>query len=550
LTGRLPVCNHTDHQPWHGYTFLTLPRNGFGMKRKLLRIAFCLAALALISSTSGMAATGRRVALVVGNGAYQDAPLSNPVNDAKDIAEALQKVGFEVTLKTNADKRTMIEAIEAFGDQIAGAEAALFYFSGHGVQIKGENYILPTGYRISSEVDVEFECINAYRLIKRLEGPMSRVNIVILDACRTNPFARKFKSLDRGLARIDAPTGTLLAYATNPDNVASDGSGRNSPYTAALKKYLQMPGLPVEQVFKRVRTEVVTGTSGKQTPWESTSLMGDFYFVASSVAQVPVPAPEPATQPAPAPQPSQAAPPPSASIAPSGDKKEFTNSIGMKFVLIPAGTFIMGSPASEPDRSDNETQHQVTLSRSYYMQTTEVTQGQWTAIMGNNPSQFKDCGDNCPVENISWQDAQEYIKRLNMREGTNKYRLPTEAEWEYACRAGSQSRFSFGDAVGSLDLYGWYEGNSGNRTHPVGQKEPNAWGLYDMHGNVCEWVQDRYGDYPVGAVTDPTGPSSGTGILRGGSTGSIAWICRCACRVLTARYERIKIGFRVVLDLK
>jgi len=222
----------------------------------------------------------------------------------------------------------------------------------------------------------------------------------------------------------------------------------------------------------------------------------------------------------------------------------------MKFVLIPAGTFIMGSPANEPDRSDNETQHQVTLSRPFYLQTTEVTQGQWTAIMGNNPSQFKNCGDNCPVENISWQDAQEYIKRLNIRERTSKYRLPTEAEWEYACRAGSQTAFSFGDVVGSLDSYGWYSGNSGNRTHPVGQKEPNAWGLYDMHGNVCEWVQDRYGDYPVGAVTDPTGPSSGTGIVRGGSTDSIAWICRCACRVLTARYERIKIGFRVVLDLK
>jgi len=244
------------------------------------------------------AATERRVALVIDNEAYKDAPLRNPVNDATDMARALKEVGFEVTLRTNADRRSMLEAIETFSGQLATAQVALFYFSGHGMQIKGRNYLLPTKYRISSEVDVELECIDAYRLLGRLEGRSQRVNIVILDACRNNPFARKFRALNQGLSKLDAPTGTLLAYSTDPDNVASDGSGRNSPYTAALIKYIKVPGLTIEQTFKRVRAEVVNKTRSKQTPWESTSLVNDFYFASmgsvggavSSEASTPPPA--------------------------------------------------------------------------------------------------------------------------------------------------------------------------------------------------------------------------------------------------------------------
>ena len=196
----------------------------------------------------------------------------------------------------------------------------------------------------------------------------------------------------------------------------------------------------------------------------------------------------------------------------------FTNSIGMKFVLIPAGSFTMGSPSDEPGRDSDERQHRVTISKPFYLQTTEVTQGQWRRVMGNNPSYFKNCGDDCPVEQVSWNDAQEFIRKLNQMEGIDKYRLPTEAEWEYAARAGSTTRYYFGDDESSLGRYAWYSRNSGKRTHPVGQKRPNAWGLYDMHGNIWEWCQDWIGDYPSGHVIDPKGPSSGEfRVLRGGS---------------------------------
>ena len=218
-----------------------------------------------------------------------------------------------------------------------------------------------------------------------------------------------------------------------------------------------------------------------------------------------------------------------------------------KFVLIPAGTFTMGSPSGELGRfSDESPQRRVTISRSFYIQTTEVTQGQWKRVMGNNPSNFSSCGDDCPVENVNWNDIQGFIIRLNRQEGTDKYRLPTEAEWEYAARAGTTKRFHSGDNDDDLSRAGWC-GNSGSKTHPVGQKAPNAWGLYDMHGNVWEWLQDWKGDYPSGSVTDPTGPLSGSyRVNRGGSWNNDAKSCRSANRNgYTPDFRNYRLGFRI-----
>ena len=252
-----------------------------------------------------------------------------------------------------------------------------------------------------------------------------------------------------------------------------------------------------------------------------------------------------------------------------------TNSLGMEFVHIAPDTFTMGSPEDEDGRNEDESQHEVTLTQGYYLQTTEVTQGQWLAVMDNNPSHFKNCGENCPVENVSWEDVQAFIQKLNQRESRYQYRLPTEAEWEYAARSDNQSAFTNGGISQlecghdpNLDAMGWYCGNSsvdytgcydasswGGPTcagpHPVAQKQPNDWGLYDMHGNVWEWCQDWYGDYPKGSVTNPRGPSSGgPRVVRGGSWLSSARYCRSAYRGGNLPGDRINYcGFRLVAPL-
>jgi len=243
---------------------------------------------------------------------------------------------------------------------------------------------------------------------------------------------------------------------------------------------------------------------------------------------------------------------------PFAAQKTFTSPfLGAKFVLIPAGTFMMGSPSDEPGRDSYESnQYQTTISRVFYMQTTEVTQGQWKRVMGNNPSRFSDCGDDCPVEQVSWNDAQEFISKLNSMEGTDRYRLPTEAEWEYAARAGTTTPFNTGTCLtadqanynGDYPLSGCPKGKYRDRTVRVGSFAPNAWGLYDIHGNVWEWVQDWKGNYPTGSVTDPAGPSSGSfRMCRGGSWKQNAWVCRSAFRFYAfPNLRKDNRGFRLV----
>jgi formylglycine-generating enzyme required for sulfatase activity len=217
----------------------------------------------------------------------------------------------------------------------------------------------------------------------------------------------------------------------------------------------------------------------------------------------------------------------------------------MPVVFISPGSLTRGSPPSEDGRSRDEEQIEVTLSQSFWLAKTEVTQSQWEAVMGSNPSQFK--GSNMPVENVSWEDAQAFIAKLNenqiLPQGW-KFALPTEAQWEYACRAGEKGPYS----GGSLDNVGWYDGNSADKTHEVGQKKPNAWGLQDMHGNVWEWCADWYAETLQGGV-DPTGLSSGVSrVLRGGSWDYRASNCRAAYRLrYFPGFRRNDLGFRPAL---
>lgn len=229
---------------------------------------------------------GKRVALVIGNGAYQLAPLKNPANDARDIAATLKKLGFEVIHKENASKKVMLDALSDFSRKLPGAEAGLVFFAGHGMQVNGQNYLIPVGSRVEAENDVEFEAVNAGRMLAKMEDARCQTNIVILDACRNNPFARSFRSSTSGLAKMDAPTGSLIAYSTAPGSVAADGSGRNSVFTKHLLKYMKQPGLHIGDILMRSRVDVLNETGQKQVPWESSSLTGYFYFTGATTASV------------------------------------------------------------------------------------------------------------------------------------------------------------------------------------------------------------------------------------------------------------------------
>ena len=226
------------------------------------------------------------------------------------------------------------------------------------------------------------------------------------------------------------------------------------------------------------------------------------------------------------------------------------------FVFIPPGTFTMGSPEHEPGRRNDEMQHVVTLTRGYFIQATPVTQGQWKEVMGVNPSNFLHGGDDCPVEGVSVNDCLEFIWRVNNKRNY-PFRLPTEAEWEHACRAGASTSFFNGEITEMLlrhdpclDAIGWYCSNSGNKTHPVAEKQPNTWGLFDMHGNVCEWCDDQYEEYPVTPQSNPKGVTFGRGcVVRGGSWQSEARNCRAASRFYyPPDFKSNFVGFRLVKE--
>jgi hypothetical protein len=219
----------------------------------------------------------------MGNAAYQyTAPLQNPVHDAQDMARVLTDLQFHVLLKTDATLETMADAIFAFGEQLKGGGVGLLYYSGHGLQVKGENYLIPIDAHVMREDDIKRKTINARDILDKMDEAKSHLNLVFLDACRNNPFPRSVRAVSRGLAGMNAPTGTLLVFATNPDNVASDGAERNGTYTKHLLHYLTQPGLEVGMMLRKIRTAVKEETGGQQVPWENGSIEGEFYFTGVS----------------------------------------------------------------------------------------------------------------------------------------------------------------------------------------------------------------------------------------------------------------------------
>ncbi|MBF0266575.1 MAG: caspase family protein [Gammaproteobacteria bacterium] len=245
-----------------------------------MRLLIVIFILFLVAIQQGYAKE-KRVALVIGNASYKDAPLKNSVNDATDMAELLKQNDFSIILKLDASKREMEQAINTFGKKLKDGGVGLFYYAGHGIQVAGSNYLIPIDATIESESDVKYESVDAGRVLGKMYDATNPLNIVIMDACRNNPFARSFRSSVKGLAKMDAPTGTIIAYATAPGSVAADGNDKNGLYTKYLLKYLSQAQLKIEDVFKQVRIDVLKETHNLQTPWESSSLTGDFFLNSS-----------------------------------------------------------------------------------------------------------------------------------------------------------------------------------------------------------------------------------------------------------------------------
>ena len=496
------------------------------------------------------ASAEKRVALVIGNAAYRSGPLVNPVNDARAIANRLRSLGFDIVLRENLKQREIGGVYREFRSKITPGGVALVFYAGHGVQFKGQNYFPATDADISSEEDVPLQSLNLGNLLDNMEEAKAGVSLVFLDACRDNPFARRFRSASRGLAKVEAASGTLIHYATRPGSVASDGEGKNGTYTEALLGQMSEPGVPVELMLKRVANTVVAKTKGKQEPWVEGSLRGDFYFrsVAGATSgaepQLAVPVDLTAVEISfwesiknsadaedfqayldkyPGGQfvalaerqvkKKPAKTDDAASISYATPRDIFKDCADCpEMVVIPAGSFEMGSYSGN---SDEKPVHRVAV-KSFALGKTEVTQGQWRSVMGSNPSRSSGCGDDCPVDQVGWDDAKTFIQRLNTKTG-KIYRLPSEAEWEFACRAGGIHAYCGSDSIESV---AWYKSNSGGKTHLVAGKQPNAWGLHDMSGNVWEWTEDCWNGSYNGAPGDGSAWTSGEcgrRVLRGGS---------------------------------
>jgi formylglycine-generating enzyme required for sulfatase activity len=593
----------------------------------------------LLAASFSIAQAGAepRVALVIANGDYGGdiGSLKNPVSDGKLIAASLQKVGFKVILVTNGDQNVMKRALNEFGEQLANAgpsSTGLFYYAGHGIQLNGANYLIPVHANIKREGDVDLEALSTEAVLKQLNFSGSKVQIVILDACRNNPMMRSFRGGTMGLAKVDAPIGSFIAYSTAPGSVASDGQGANSPFAGALAAELQKPGASIEEVFRNVRAKVISETDSQQVPWDSSSLTAPFYFskdfagAGSSAAvdqvfwdsikdstdpadfqaylkkfpkgtfadlaanrikdlkkppaaaiAVPVSAPATTTTVAAVTQPdvpsdpgssgsgasrSELTPPPS-NMKPGSAFKDCSDCPDM--VVVPAGRFMMGSPDGEEGRDASEgPQHTVTIPRALAFSKYVVTLAQYKEFMNATgrdagascwyykdeeekyyPKEgrtFQDPGfsqtNNSPAVCLNLGDAQAYASWLSKKTG-KRYRLPSEAEWEYAARAGSKTSRYWGDGTDNQCTYANGADQSYHKkyprdpgfnqscddgytfTSPVGSFKPNQFGLYDMLGDVWQFTQDcLQGQYSeLDNNGEPVLGACEKHVIRGGSWG-------------------------------
>jgi formylglycine-generating enzyme required for sulfatase activity len=567
-------------------------KHGGASVRSVVRL---LVALCCILAGLTSAQAEKRVALIIGNWSYAHiAGLPNVRNDAAAIFELLRTADFgEIDAVYNLNVDQLRRALKMFAGKAADADVAVLYYAGHGIEVGQANYLIPVDARLATDFDVEDETVPLDRVLQAME-PAKRLRLVLLDACRENPFLKSMKraaatrSVGRGLGRVEPTTAnTLIAFATKPNAVAEDGKGPNSPFTAALVKHLLTPGLDLRLALGKVRDEVIAGTGGKQEPYVTSSLGGEIVSIIPGVSGV-----GPLTL---APHPNEAAEAwaavkDSTSIAqleviagrykgtvyvdfaqariaelrkkqvalaapPVTDPDILTRLKGPltpgdifqdcdvcpEMVVAPGGSFIMGSSPAETDALVAETkedihrsqgpQHRVTIAKPFAIGGFEVTFAEWDSCVADagcqrNPPDGKLIGagwgrGRMPVINVSWDSiTKEYLPWLSRKAGKT-YRLPTEAEWEYAARAGTTTRYAFGDAITKYQAQ-FSEGKWGSTGRPVevGSFPPNSFRLHDMHGNVGEWVQDCWNASYDGAPMDGSAWLIGDckfRVVRGGS---------------------------------
>ena len=564
-----------------------------------VRVLAVMAGLVLaLAAATGFAQAQKRVALVIGNSAYSAvARLPNPARDAKAVAASLKRLGFAVTLKLDLKQSALLRSLGRFARTAAGADIAVINYAGHGIEVGGQNYLIPTDAQLANAGDVDFEAVPLRTAMGALASA-GKLKLVILDACRNNPFAARMarsnssRSIGRGLARVEPRSGnTLVAYAAKGGTTADDGDGGHSPYTAALLRYLETPGLEIRLLFGKVRDSVLASTGRRQEPFTCGSLGGNaIYLVPGGTAGGAVDGGQTGGSRLDEARLAYNDAKGNESRRVSNGKFKVAIAIypgrqktrrvkpGSVFadcakcpqmVVIPAGSFMMGSPKSEKGRQDDEgPQRRVTIPQPFAVGKFEVTFDEWGACVkagGCNGYRPEDKGwgrGRRPVINVSWNDAKAYVKWLRERTG-KEYRLLSEAEWEYVARGGKGRRkYWWGNSAShEYANYGKDECCDGLKkgrdkwkyTSPVGSFPANPFGLHDMHGNVWEWVEDCYQYSYKGALTNGKAWTTGScdlRVLRGGSWGGHPQSLRSAYRLEVWPGGRgIDNGFRVARSL-
>ena len=471
-----------------------------------------------------------RNALLIANENYEYiSNLPNPVKEVRDLKAALEKLGFTVTVLENGNREQIFESLHTFQKTLEKAGGiGFFLYSGHGVQVNGKNYLIPVEADIPDERRVSTRAVDADEVMASMQAD---TNIIILDACRTNPLpAVSFRSAPRGLALTESkPKNSVIVYSAQPNHVAWDGI-----FTPILTEKI-VEDKEFSAILKDVRKAVQDKTNGEQSPGEYNELVSDVYLAKVGVSST-------------------------ATVAQTQNTTS-TTKVNDGFVFVEGGTFSMGS---DNGYNYEKPVHSVTLS-SFYMCDHEVTQAEFKAVMGTNPSRH--IGNNYPVECVSWNDAIEYCNRLSLNKGltpcykfldgtvicdwyANGYRLPTEAEWEYAARGGNKSLGYTYSGSNNLGFIAWYKENSNNQSHEVKTKLSNELGLYDMIGNVHEWCWDWYEStyYSYSVDTNPHGELTGSyRVIRGGSYSTEVSYSNIFNRSGdTADGVFINLGFRVV----